>query len=119
MALAEAKGAVDLLLPHVLASTRTVEKEPGRFEVEVIDKDGNVRIDGKGNNMDIKGLVAEMRQSEAFGRAFDGTGHSGSGKQPGGGTGGSGTLKRSKMTTAQKAEYVREHGQEAFLKLPS
>lgn len=86
-AIAEAKGAVDLLLPHVLRFTRTVEKD-GKFSVEVIDAEGNGRIaDSKGSPMTIKDLVAEMRQSETFGRAFDGDGHSGSGKQqdsPGG-----------------------------------
>tara|TARA_R110002051_G_scaffold22502_5_gene58174 strand:+ start:1365 stop:2132 length:768 start_codon:yes stop_codon:yes gene_type:complete len=88
-AIAEAKGAVDLLLPHVLRFTRTVEKD-GKFSVEVIDADGNCRIgDSKGSPMTIKDLVAEMRGSETFGRAFDGDGQSGSGKQqdnPGGGT---------------------------------
>lgn len=79
-ALAEAKGSVDLLLPHVLKNTRTVEKD-GKFAVEVIDAEGNVRIaDGKGTPMDLKGLVAEMRQSEVYSRAFEGDGQSGTGK---------------------------------------
>jgi len=88
-AIAEAKGSVDLLLPHVLKYTRTVEKE-GRFAVDVVDADGNVRIsNAKGDPMSIKDLVAEMRQTETFSRAFDGEGHSGTGKthdNPGGGT---------------------------------
>ena len=29
-----------------------------------------------------------------------------------------GTPKRSQMSNAQKADYISEHGQEAFLKLP-
>lgn len=82
LAIAEAKGAVELLLPHVLAHTRVKETDTGEFVVEVVDKDGNARIgDGKGTPMDIKGLVAEMRASETFSRAFDGDGHSGSGKE--------------------------------------
>jgi hypothetical protein len=88
VALAEAKGSVELLLPHVLAHTRVKETEAGDFVVEVVDAAGNARIaDAKGSPMDIKGLVAEMRQSETFARAFDGDGHSGSGKEhdnPGG-----------------------------------
>lgn len=119
-ALSEAKGSVDLLLPHVRKSTR-VKEENGKFSVEVIDKDGNVRIaDSKGGTMDIKGLVAEMRSSDTFGRAFEGEGTSGSGKQPGSGGGGmppSG-MKRSLMTPEQKRDYQQKHGQEAFLKLP-
>lgn len=80
--IAEAKGSVDLLLPHVLKFTRTVEKD-GKFVTEVIDGAGNVRIgDAQGNPMTIKGLVAEMRASDTFARAFDGDGTTGGGKQP-------------------------------------
>lgn len=86
-ALAEAKGSVELLLPHVRKHTRVKEAD-GKFTVEVIDGEGNGRIaDAKGTPMDIKGLVAEMRGSDTFARAFDGDGHSGSGKEidnPGG-----------------------------------
>lgn len=86
-AIAEAKGSVELLLPHVRAHTRVKEVDGG-FMVEVVDKDGNARIaDAKGSPMDIKGLVAEMRQSDTFGRAFEGTGNSGTGKMPGSGAG--------------------------------
>ncbi|WP_435658091.1 hypothetical protein [Brucella pituitosa] len=86
-ALAEAKGSVELLLPHVRSHTRVKEVD-GKFTVEVIDKDGNARIaDAKGNAMDIGGLVAEMKQSDAFGRAFEGSGQSGSGKTPSNGNG--------------------------------
>lgn len=89
-ALAEAKGSVELLLPHVRAHTRVKEVD-GKFTVEVVDKDGNAKIaDSKGTPMDIKGLVAEMRQSEAFGRAFEASGSSGTGKLPGNGGGGGG-----------------------------
>jgi hypothetical protein len=81
-ALAEAKGSVELLLPHVRKHAKVKEVD-GRFLVEIVDKDGNGRIaDGKGTPMDIKGLVAEMRESETFARAFDGDGHSGTGKEP-------------------------------------
>lgn len=81
-ALAEAKGSVELLLPHVKAHARVKEAD-GKFTVEVVDAAGNGRIaDAKGSPMGIKDLVAEMRQSETFARAFEGEGHSGSGKQP-------------------------------------
>jgi hypothetical protein len=81
-AIAEAKGSVELLLPHVLAHTKVKETEAGDFIVEVVDKDGNARIgDARGGAMDLRGLVAEMRESDTYARAFDGDGHSGSGKQ--------------------------------------
>lgn len=88
-ALAEHKGSVDLLLPHVQRNTRLKETDDGNFVVEVVDKDGNVRIgDSKGTPMTVQQLVAEMRQSQTFGRAFEGSGTSGGGTQPsnGGGT---------------------------------
>lgn len=118
-ALAEAKGSVDLLLPHVRAHARVKETD-GKFTVEIVDEHGNAKIaDSKGTPMDIKGLIAEMKSSDKFARAFEASGNSGSGKQPGNsGSGGSGQLKRSQMTNAQKADFIREKGQEAFLKLP-
>lgn len=80
-AIAAAKGSVDLLLPHVLAATRTVEKD-GKFAVEVVDPLGNIRIgDGKGTPMDLDALVTEMRSSATFKAAFEGEGHGGGGKQ--------------------------------------
>lgn len=80
-AIADAKGSVDLLLPHVLSATRTVEKD-GKFITEVVDAAGNVRIgDAQGNPMTIAALVAEMRESDRFARAFDGDGQSGSGAE--------------------------------------
>lgn len=92
--LAEAKGAVELLLPHVRAHTRVKETDDGKFVVEVIDKDGNARIgDSKGSPMGIKDLIAEMRKSDTYARAFEGDGHSGGGAEGGGGAGGGGKDK--------------------------
>lgn len=93
-ALAEAKGSVDLLLPHVQRQTRVKEVD-GKFVVEVVDKDGNGRIaDAKGTPMGIKDLIAEMKSSESFGKAFEASGQSGSGM--GQGQGGSGSFKPKK-----------------------
>lgn len=110
-ALAEAKGSVDLLLPHVRAHTRVKEVD-GRFAVEVIDKDGNVKIaNAKGDPMDIKGLVAEMKASDTFSRAFEASGNTGSGKTPGNGGGNPAASKgnfggdRSERTAAIAARF--------------
>jgi len=80
-AIAEAKGAVELLLPHVQRHTRVKETD-GKFSVEVVDKDGNVRVNSKAEPMTIAELITEMRGSDTFGRAFDAEGHTGGGKQP-------------------------------------
>lgn len=109
-AIANAKGSVDLLLPHVLKNTRTVEKD-GKFAVEVIDAAGNIRIaDGQGNAMTIDDLVAEMRKTETYARAFDGDGQTGSGKQHEHG-GGTGTRGKVDGTPAERAAYfASKHG---------
>jgi hypothetical protein len=117
-AIAEEKGSVDLLLPHVLEHTRVKETDSG-FEVEVIDVKGNVRIaDGKGTPMTIAGLVAEMRQSEKFGRAFEASGKSGSGKPPGNGGGGAATKKSDFKTEKERAAWVTANGMDAYNALP-
>ncbi len=87
-AIAGAKGSVDLLLPHVLTSTRMRQSDGGQFVVEVVDRDGNPRIgDAQGNPMTIPQLVDEMRASDTFSRAFEPTGATGSGTTPGNATG--------------------------------
>ncbi len=83
-ALAEAKGAVQLLLPHVKSNVRVIE-ENGQYVVRVVDKDGDPRGDGKGGFMSIKDLIAEMKASETYGRAFESSGTTGGGKPSGGG----------------------------------
>jgi hypothetical protein len=125
-ALAEAKGSVDLLLPHVQRHTRVRENDDGSFVVEVVDKAGNARIgNGRGDPMTIKELVQEMRQSDAFGRAFEGSGQSGSGTRPnsgGGNPGGRITWDDLQGTTpaqrAKRAAFVDQFGHEAYQALP-
>lgn len=120
-ALAEAKGSVELLLPHVQRHTRVRESD-GKYFVEVVDKDGNARIgNSKGDPMTINDLVQEMRKSEAFGRAFDGSGQSGGGKPPGNGGGGNPQIKRRSdfKTEKERATFVDEHGIEAYQQLPA
>ncbi len=118
-AIAEEKGSIELLLPHIQRATRVVE-DGEDFKVEVIGKDGNVRIgDSKGQPMTIEELVAEMKASDTFGRAFEGDGTTGGGKRPGTHDGGKPTgLKRSTMTAVEKKTYLDKHGQAEFLKLP-
>jgi len=56
------------------------ENTDGRFRVEVVDGDGNVRIgDAHGNPLTIEGLVAEMKASETYAAAFASSGASGTG----------------------------------------
>lgn len=118
-AIAAEKGDVELLLPHVLQHTRVKETE-GKFSVEVVDGEGNARLaDTKGTPMTIVDLIKEMRNHNSYGRAFDADDVSGSGKRTGGGGGGNPPQnKRSQMSADQKGEYIRQYGQDAYLKLP-
>ena len=81
------KGIPDLLLPHVERQTRIRETGDGQLVVEVIDKDGNPRVDGNGKPLSIEMLVEGMKASDTFARAFEGSGASGSGAGNKGGAG--------------------------------
>lgn len=82
----KARGDGTLLLPHVERQVRMRETENGQFMVEVVDENGNVRVNGAGKNMSIEELVESMKKSDAFAPGFDGSGASGSGAAGGGGT---------------------------------
>ena len=81
-AIAAAKGVPELLLPHVKAHVRVVE-DGGDYAVRIVDKQGNPRVDGKGEFLSIADLVAEMRQDAIYGRAFEASGTTGSGAPSG------------------------------------
>lgn len=109
-------GVPDLLLPHVQRFVKTDES----FNPIVVDASGTPRVDGKGNPMTIRDLVKEMRASEVFGRAFNGSGQSGSGTQPANGGGGNPQIKRKADLKDRKdrAAYVEKFGADAYFKLP-
>ena len=79
-AIANSKGSVDLLLPHVKNQTRMRRLETGQYIAEVVDSAGTPRIgDAQGNPMTIPQLIEEMKTSEAFMRAFEPSGATGTG----------------------------------------
>lgn len=117
-AIAAAKGVPQLLLPHVQRHMKVVE-ENGEYVAQVVDAKGDPRINGKGEPLTVADLVAEMRQSEIFGRAFEASGQSGSGKQPGNGGGGAGATKKSDFKSEKdRAAWVEKHGFDAYRGLP-
>ncbi len=81
-AIAEAKGNVKLLLPHVRANCRVVE-ENGDYLVRVVDSDGEPMSDGKGGYLDIGGFVQQMKKSDDFASAFEAEEKGGSGSEGG------------------------------------
>jgi hypothetical protein len=81
-ALAEMKGSIQLLLPHVKAHTKVVQ-DGEEYVVRVVDAQGDFRSNGKGGFMTVKDLVAEMKTLDTFGRAFDSETAGGTGSPPG------------------------------------
>ena len=86
-----------------------------------LEEDGIVGRDAKGNLLTGKNgaltldeWVDQLKDKKPhwFGKA-QGVGAKGSGNTSGAG------LKRSTMTIAEKVNYAKEHGQEAFLALPN
>lgn len=118
-AIAAADGMPELLLPHVQRHVRVVE-ENGHFTVKVVDAKGDPRVNGKGDLLTISDLVSEMKTSDIFGRAFKGSGHTGSGMQPGPGGGGNPPNKRRSefKNERERADFVDAHGIEAYNALP-
>jgi hypothetical protein len=110
-AIADHRGAIDLLLPHVRAQARLKRLDNGEYDVEVVDTAGNPRIgDGRGAPMSIPQLVQEMRESEGFARAFDGSG------QSGGGTPSSGNSGEGRRTINIGDQSALNHSIEAIAK---
>jgi len=94
-AVAEQKGSVRLLMPHVRQQTRLREVD-GTFVVEVLGADNNPRLTGSdGHPMTITELVAEMKTQNDFASAFEGTGATGSGATQ------SGTTRTGKITNEE------------------
>jgi hypothetical protein len=79
-AISEAKGKVKPLLPAVTSRLKLFQ-ENGEYVVRVVDGDGDPRGDGKGGFLDIKGLVAELREDGDYSPLFEASGISGSGAQ--------------------------------------
>lgn len=115
-AIASMKGVPELLLPHVQRQTKVDDN----FNVIVVDSKGDPRVNGKGEPLTISDLITEMKGNEIYGRAFEGSGQSGSGMQPNKGGGGSPSNKRRSdfKTEKERSAFVNEHGLEAYQALP-
>jgi len=82
-ALTNAKGSVELLLPHVQAHTKVMRNEDGEYVVRVTDEQGEVRFNGAGNPMSVEDFVADMKTKDTFARAFESEEKGGTGTTPG------------------------------------
>jgi hypothetical protein len=119
-AIAAHKGVPDLLLPFVQRHVKVVQDGDNYF-VRVVDTKGDPRVDGKGDPLTIDALVAEMKGTDILGRAFEGSGQSGSGMRPnaGGGRPAGGPTKRSDFKSEkERSAWIDANGLEEYQKLP-
>lgn len=90
-----------------------------RLRTEVVDgkvKETILDKDGKPSAMSMDDLKAEMR-SDPANKALIRASNASGGGAPNKGDGGAGSLKRSEMSKSDRAEYIKENGQEAYLAL--
>ena len=66
-----AKGKVNVLMPHVEKRCKVVRDEQGDYVVRVVDAQGDFRSDGAGGWMKVGGLVEEIKQDPDFGGNFE------------------------------------------------
>jgi len=127
-AISAEKGNITLLSPHVKRHVQNVQDDAGKFVRRVVDDAGNPRVDANGNFLKVTDLVREMREQDIYASAFTGAQSSGGGTPPGGGDGDKGkggkggipsNLQRGKMSPKEKVEFIKEHGDAEFQKLPA
>ena len=103
-------GSAKALLPHI-ERRLSVEQRDGKPAVVVLDQAGKLSA------TTLDELKAEFMKDPAFGPLIAGSKASGGGAG-GAGSGGGAAFKRSEMTSEQKRDYQRKHGQTAYLQLP-
>lgn len=89
-AIADAKGAPELLMPLIESHTKIVqngEDDDGRpiYEVAVVDADGDRRTNTQGGHMTIADFVQELKSNEKYARAFESEAPAGTGTPAGAG----------------------------------
>lgn len=123
-AITAAKGKAKLLLPIVKNRLQVDEN----FNVVVYEPDGvTPKVDDTGKPVSIADLVSEMRASEDYGAAFEGSGQSGSGTRPTNGSGGNPFARLTKAdlqgkvgsdSWKKKNALIQQHGWQAYANLP-
>lgn len=87
----EIKGNATLLMPHIRRHAKVAEivGDDGKvkYAPRVLGADQKERVDAQGNPLGLKALVAELRENPEYSDAFQGSGASGSGTPPDGGSG--------------------------------
>lgn len=116
------KGVPELVLGEATKSAKLFTNDRGGYDVRVVDEDGNVEFNDRGEYMTLKDRVLQLKQHETFGRAFEATV-----KQGGGVTSQQGNRKPKSSVTKSKLQadkqalhaYIKEHGIAAYNDLPA
>jgi hypothetical protein len=82
MAISANEGNPVLLLDQVKKRTKVVN-ENGKYQVRIVDNEGDPRINGSGGYMSIKDFVSELKNKSEYAGAFRASGNTGSGSKPG------------------------------------
>ncbi len=105
------KGNSFFLLPHVLSQMTTVEVD-GRYEVQVLDSEGNQRLKEDATTpFKAKDLVAEMKANDQFSLAFQDLNSGSRTDVNANGKGASGTnpWKKESRNVTEQARITREN----------
>jgi len=105
------QGSSDVLLPHIERRLK-MENKDGQALIRVLDKDGNLSANS------LSDLEKEILETEAFAPILQGPKSSGSGETPTSKKTSPTGLKRSMMSATEIGEYLKEHDQASYLKLP-
>lgn len=118
-AIATENGNVRLVL-KIARDFVQMQEENGKVVMRVVDEDGTVRVNGKGDPMSIAELVVEMKASDDYAQLFYGTGSSGSGSRAASGNSGSHQYRKKSDFKSEKerAEFIDKHGLPAYTALP-
>lgn len=115
-----ANGVQDFMFEHVKAQMDIAA------DGTLLDPDGAPLLDESGDAQTVATFCHGMRGNDRYKGVVRGTGHSGSDTQPSHGgerQHAHATLSlnrnRSGMTTKQKVDYIKVHGEEKFLNLPA
>lgn len=118
----EIEGSPVLLLPLIRDRVKVTETDDG-FELQVLQaKGGAPMLNAQNEPATLKDLFLEMKGKSEYAGAFKGLGQSGGGAPGGSGGNGGGapaSKKRSEMNNAQKSEFIRANGLEAYNRLPA
>lgn len=105
------QGSSAVLYPHIERRMK-VEADEGEPRIRILDDKG------KPTAMTLEDLKKEIKNNPSFAPIVQGSKGSGTGHQRGD-RGAPVTGKRSEMNVEQKSAFIREHGREAYLKLPA